>query len=236
MPGSGLPLSPPAQATDRSTPWARTLPRGKKPPAQFPARLGRAAPALAGAQAASAQALSGAGYWSAGGGWGGSSQVCSRLCWLGMVPRPNSLAVEVTWERPGHSVRGSEAGRGLGVSSPLRLAPTAGPPGKACRTHGGFQTSGSGRRGRAPGWAPGRELALHLPPRPSSPHWPVAQGVRALGWGFRRKRPPGYWHKSPTRAVHKPWGPGAEQCLTGGPWDPRLCPGLLPPSSFHLSV
>lgn len=50
-----------------SSPWAKTLPRGKKPSAQFPARLGHEAPALARAQAASAHALSGAGYWLAGG-------------------------------------------------------------------------------------------------------------------------------------------------------------------------
>ena len=59
----------PSRVANHNTPWARTLPRGKKSPAQFPARLGHAAPALAGAQAASAKALSGTGYWSAGGGW-----------------------------------------------------------------------------------------------------------------------------------------------------------------------
>lgn len=144
----------PSWPANRSTPWARTLPRGKKPPAQFPARLGCAAPFLAGAQAASAQALSGAGYRAAGGGWRGGNQACLCLCWLGTAPLPNGLEVEVTSE-PGHSVQGSGAGWAQGGSRcqqpPLHPPAQQCPPGKACGTELLAQDSGA------------RITELHLP-------------------------------------------------------------------------
>lgn len=87
----------PSQAGNCSTPWANTLPRGKKPAAWFLGRLGRAALAGAGAQAASAQALSGAGYLLVSRrGLGRWQPGVPRLCCLDTVPSPDSSEVEVT--------------------------------------------------------------------------------------------------------------------------------------------
>lgn len=132
----------PSQAGDRSAPWARTLPRGKKPSAQFPARLGLEAPALALAQAASAHALSGAGYWLAGGARELVARSAPGPCRPGTLPAADSLEVEVTM-RAGWGWGGVP-----GAISPLPATRPRSPPGKACGTFGCVHASRPGRWGR----------------------------------------------------------------------------------------
>lgn len=85
----------PSQAGDHDSPWARTLPRGKNPSAQFPARLGRKAQPWP--RPRPPQLTLCLGWLLVGGrGWGGSSQVSPGPCWPGTLPSPGSLEVEVT--------------------------------------------------------------------------------------------------------------------------------------------
>lgn len=158
----------------------------------------------------------------AGGGWGGGSQVCPYLCWLGTVPLPNSSEVEVT---AGLGTLCPHVGSWLGEGRlrepavPSPHPPRQCPPGKACRTFDCFQTSSPGRwgrdgtlqsKGRGASWC--RAQA-----RGGSGHWlcvcpvPIPSGLAcrsgsvsapgrtcAMGWGFRRERPPGSPRGSPT--------------------------------------
>lgn len=175
----GLPLSPPIPVT--AALHGQGPCRGKRPTAQFPARLGHSAPALARTQATSAQLRPGL---AAGGGWGlGRWQPgLPRLCWPGAVPSPNSSEVEVAWE-PGCCVQGSGAGW------------------DRCGCRGLWNRCGS--RGRQP---PADTHSAVPPARPSSP--PTSTRAPRRGDGTLQSQGRGAPLGRPGRGAHlceRPW-------------------------------